>query len=36
VNKILKDFERAGLITVHYREIRVLDAPGLARTTSAS
>lgn len=34
LNKILKDFERAGLITVRYAAVGLLDPPGLARRAS--
>jgi CRP-like cAMP-binding protein len=30
LNKVLKDFERAGLITVHYAGIYIVDAEGLS------
>lgn len=34
LNKILKDFERAGLITVRYSALDILDTAGLARRAS--
>lgn len=34
LNKILKDFERAGLVTIRYGAVDVLDPTGLARRAS--
>lgn len=36
LNKVLKEFERQNLVTVHYARIELTDAQGLRRTLDAS